>query len=148
MRDQLSVRSAGEEARRDCLPNIAAMLEDLFDECFVLAVRVEPDRLGPVRAERRLVDLAYALVARAVGAVPLHHQHEALRLPAEPDELRFQALSMLVAADVDPSVADAGCALDAVGLGRELLGTCMVGLERTQEVEVVDAVQARMHEDR
>ena len=55
---------------------------------------------------------------------------------------------MLVAADVDPAVAYSGRALDAVGLGRELLGACIVGLERTHEVDVVDAVQARVYEDR
>src|SRR5439155_10139078 len=100
------------------------------------------------RAERRLVDLANALVARPVGPAPLHHQHEAFRLPAEPDELRLQAISQLFAPYVDPAMADAGRTLDALGLGRELLGACMVGLERTHEVDVVDPVQARVDEHR
>ena len=48
-----------------------------------LAVRLDPDRFGPERAERRFVDLADVLVAGPVRLEPLDHQHEALRLPAE-----------------------------------------------------------------
>ena len=72
VRHHLSDRFAGEEARRDRLVNVAAMLEVLLDERLVLAARLAADRLGPERAERRLVDLADVLVAGPVGPVPLH----------------------------------------------------------------------------
>ena len=56
--DQLAVRFRGEEAGRNRLANAAARLEDLRDEPLVLTVRLDPDRLGPERAECCLVDLA------------------------------------------------------------------------------------------
>src|SRR5437764_14470010 len=103
------------------------MLEDLLDEALARP-RLVADSLGPEGAESRLVDLADVVVGRTVGPAPVHHQREALGLPAEPDELRLQALSLLVPADVDPAVADSGRALNALGLGCELLGGRIAGL--------------------
>src|SRR6185436_2247447 len=99
--------------------DIAPMLEDLLEERFVLTVRLGADCLGPERAQRRLIDLAHLVLGRRLRPTPLHHQHEALRLPPEADELRLEALSLLFASDVDAAVADSGCALDALGLGCE-----------------------------
>jgi hypothetical protein len=98
------------------------MLEDLLDERLVLAVRLRTDRLGPERAQRRLIHLAHLVLGGRSGPRALHHQHESLRLPAELDELRLQPLPLPLGADVDAAVGDSGSALDALGLGRELLG--------------------------
>src|SRR5213078_1418199 len=94
------------------------------------------------------VDLTDVVLAGPAGRTPLHHQHEALRLPTEVDELWFQTFSPLLAADVDAPVTDASCALDSFCLRRELLGTRFTGIQRAEEVEVVNAVQARVHEHR
>jgi len=75
VRDRLAVRFGGEETGRNRLANAAARLEDLRDEPLVLTVRLDPDRLGPERAEYWLVDLADIGAGRPVGPAPLDHEH-------------------------------------------------------------------------
>ena len=88
------------------------------------------------------------MLGRTVGLAPLHHQHEVLRLPTEPYELRLQALPLLFTSDVDAAVTDSGCALNPLGLGSELLSASVPGLFCAEEVEVVHAVQARVDDHR
>jgi hypothetical protein len=95
-----------------------------------------------------VVDLADFVVGRPVRLATQHHQHEVLRLPAKPDELRLEPLPLRLVAEVDAPVRDPRGALHPLGFGGELLGGRVAGLLGPQEVEVVDAVQTRVEDNR
>ena len=115
--DRLTVRFGREKARRHRLAHEAEMRDDLLDQRLVLAVRLASSRLRPERPQLRLADLLNLMLSVAVRPAPLHHQHEALRLPPEADEAGFEPLQLAFVAEADAPVADTGCALDALGLG-------------------------------
>jgi hypothetical protein len=111
-------------------------------------VRLASDAGGPDRAEGRLVHFLHLGLWRPVGVSPLNHDDEPLRAPPQLDEARLQTVESRRVAHVDAAMADSGGALDALGLCRQRVRGRVARASRAEEVEVVHAVEALVHEDR